>query len=583
MNVPSSLAPASSPAIADGLEMSRQISKKSRLTGSPGAPPLSHRSPAVPLPPLFRSVNCFYTKMKPLNLERTLDFLSIKELLVFETVCKQAPILMNLKWAALREANYLTINWSDCEGNPRQEKLNFLLSSIFTKYIHLKMQTPIKERLVLASLVYTKFKGLRKRFENFGYFLNYEMRVLASSICFDNHKEKMVRNNILEKALECKTTEGSKNSGDLLVQAIFDSCHDTSKALEYLELAINKGATYGSLLALQYKFEIQKAYHDKFSGEPDPAICEKLALKAAEQKDFRALDMLAKEFSEEKLLSLQTSHTYPSILFNLARFTEDPLKKESLFSQAIEKYAANVPLMVWVEAADNKATLNKPEEATALYKQVIAKYGTVVPAGALAKAAYYKAASGNCAEAEALYAQAIEKYGTEVPATVLADAAVNKSELKKYEEAEALFIKAFEKFGTGVPATVLADAANNKAFLDRHQEAEELYTQALKKFTKAPLDVLRNAACNKTQLNKHQEAEFVFAQIRSIYGTDLPADILAKAAANQVQLKKYLSAKIFYELALAKYGPDVPSDVLASAATNKALAAANKAKLNHGI
>jgi hypothetical protein len=245
----------------------------------------------------------FCLKVLHQTIFKIISYLSEKDLLSFELVCKGHQELTHLAWQTLRKKEFLLFDWKACEEQQYKERWNYVLGSVFVKFCDTYFL--YNERSLETAYKLNKWKkqlsGLIQRFPTFGAFIEFHIYHNASQAPIYSKEVKKQRAIILENAIE------GKWGGDLLLQSLIELQQDNADELliiEYLSQCINQKATYASLIAV-----------DLLSTETLT-----LAFQAAEEGDFRALEKLVKEFNQEEIMDLYNQGIiYPPILACLAR------------------------------------------------------------------------------------------------------------------------------------------------------------------------------------------------------------------------------------------------------------------------
>lgn len=285
-------------------------------------------------------LNCFMQSM------------GLKELLTFSATAKNVEFLAHHRWKSLRQQDHFLFNWSDCTNEIHADKWNYVLGSAVSKFLEktwfcLTDQVPaIRQR----------FSHLVERFPYFGHFVNFKL--LSPKDEQFKEKESQIREVFLKMPL--------KEGGDYLLKGLYDYYHLTEGWNDLLNQAIKLNATVVGVIAIQ-KIKMQ--------GDS----CVDFALKAAEKKDFRALEIIIEKYSSlnDMFRDLyEKGHKHGPICAKLAMDEVDPVKANSLWNEALASYEEAVPVKVLTAAGKVKNHLKKWEEAHTLWHQAIRFFGS---------------------------------------------------------------------------------------------------------------------------------------------------------------------------------------------------------------
>ena len=563
-----------------------------------------------------------FQSLGPKIFQKMTDHLSIQDWQAFELAAKVHQTLTNLIWEKLRQRDYFTFDWADCENETYKDKWNYYLSASLIRYLDLRKECTTFNQLMQCYSVSPDFRtsqplykfikkleGLRNRFFNFAAYINQDVSYLK------------ITSSYLEASVKCLKISEKKLGGEHLLDALLQvncSYSDKKAINDKLVTAMKSHATYASLFALKY-CDIMSSYSQS------------LALEAASQNDMRALEVVSSFMTLQELENLYNSnYSYPPVLINYAikLFESNPEEPKNLitvenlldqgiydnmpawslnqaakikfklvkyqeadkfYRRAIQAFGDNVFNSIFAEAAATKLKLGKLQEAEEFYsKSLQLKIDSAISI----QAAHVKLMLEKPEEAEDIYAKAIESKGKYVPVDLMIKAADTKFELKKWQEAYNLYSKAIADYYGGylhLPAevfvkaadaklkqnnleearTFLAEAAHKKLELQKWQDAEKLFTKLITTFSGSniPPEILVNAAIPKLNLEKWQEAYDLYDKVIVTYGA--VAQILANAAYAKLRSGDLKKSEEYYKKALDAFSDKVPPNVLADAALTK--------------
>lgn len=389
----------------------------------------------------------------------------------------------------------------------------------------------------------------------------------------------------LQQRIFEEITDEKPNPCHLIMQSLFES--EALRAFGCFELAA-KGNPAAAYLAVKMPEPILKL-------PPSPLWfrnrCFKIALAAAEQKYYKALEHCLERWPEEtdNLLSQNISH--PPILFrnsHTLRHNSNFEEAEKFLLAALQGYGQNAPAKLLIDLVVVKTNLKKSSAAEALIPQVLGLCefeGIKASAYFLDYAASIKRDLKKYIESESYYEKAFLAYkfeNTPIPARCLDNAAFVKLKLHNYEEAENLYREAFQAFKSEnipIPARCLDNAAFVKLKLRKKKEAENLYKESFQASKSMNIacspDSLLNAAVLKVNFQKNKEAESLlteYFQALKSKNTVCSAASLSSAGVVNLYLKKYKEADELYReaftIAMNEKTP-LPASYLANAAFAK--------------
>ncbi|KAF3361916.1 hypothetical protein PHSC3_001473 [Chlamydiales bacterium STE3] len=489
----------------------------------------------------------FFEKLPTELVEHIITFLNAKSLLSFEATSKGNRKLTEHAWKLLRRKNEFSFDLKMAKNSPRK---NYILEKTFIKYI-----LEISGRLLnpeFSTEIFSRYSLPRQKFPGFASFINKDLSIRELSQSFP-----------LSPIVHKKIFEGAKEGfpGETLLQGwIYSQTTSNSDLIQfYFEKAIEFGATCASRLAL--RLMPQEAEHI------EQRVID-LAIRAAEKKDYGALE----ELTEDDLSLVRSLHeagkVFPPVLLGIAINQAELRGKASaaLFAQQalaaygdnVTYFALNASAEIFFNVDDQKALLAYTKmfgmfresmdsvdflrllhlaEKEKNYQLGIKAYIDLIEDQDCAgleehlKAAtcYYflnmddeleKIYSTHLLSNETLHDQ--PKYGKH-----FLFAAINKARLKKWGEAEHLFdtyllpnqvanevCRVYNPF---------ALAAMTKIQLNKHEEAEKLYDQAFSLEEDAynnpnNLQHIQWAALVKLQLGKRSEANALHKKLLNLLG-----------------------------------------------------------------
>ncbi len=483
------------------------------------------------------------------SLDEIVSYLDFKSLLNFEYVSKTCKELKNFEsikfWKVLKLKDNLNFSWLMCQKETNPPKWEYRLSRGLCQYIFIDKYPQIKKPVFfkgsrtitdtlagfeLADKILLKYKDLINHFPVLHGYVRVDLDRFSNIKPYNQPVSEKV---LIEFNKMC--LEGL--SGEKFLRGLMASREEDYLNLDKMKLiedlftdSITYGACYASLYAVTFP--------------PLPLtvpITERLAIKAAEHKDERALIKLFESdlyhYLPGKLFKMgYRFHSVCKRLGDISLNVSDFIHAENFYSLALK--ADHVEDKFLLEKAGFvKYKLNKYLEADVLYTIALNLFGQNVLPCILVKAAEVKFYLKQYSEADVLFTKALELFDASRSPNVLALAALVKKQLKQYSEADVLFTKALELFDGC--AQVLANAAQVKMHLKQYLEADVLFTRTFFKCSveRAPAFVLANAAQVKMQLKHYQDADVLFTKALERFGNNPPPELLQKIAQIKLLLK----------------------------------------------
>ena len=81
-----------------------------------------------------------FQSLGPKIFQKMTDHLSIQDWQAFELAAKVHQTLTNLIWEKLRQRDYFTFDWADCENETYKDKWNYYLSASLIRYLDLRKE-----------------------------------------------------------------------------------------------------------------------------------------------------------------------------------------------------------------------------------------------------------------------------------------------------------------------------------------------------------------------------------------------------------------------------------------------------------
>jgi len=261
------------------------------------------------------------------------QFMGYRELLAFSTTAKRGELMAKYRWKTLRLEEHYLFSWSDCLNEVDADKWNFILGaalceSFEKRWFYQKDQVKKFRQ---------RFSHLVERFPNFGHFFN--SRLLSSAEIDYQENKRQIREAMLNMEL--------KEGGDYLLKGLYGYYQQSEGWQDLLKKAIEHRATVVSIIAI----EKIKLPHE---------VCVDLAIKAADQKDFRALDYMKKNYIhiDHVFTTLyQAGYKHGPICAHLALIENDLVKAHRLCDEALISYGDAAPAHVVLAAAKIKTRL----------------------------------------------------------------------------------------------------------------------------------------------------------------------------------------------------------------------------------
>lgn len=260
-------------------------------------------------------------------------FMGYRELLAFSSTAKRGELMAKYRWKTLRLEEYYLFSWSDCLDEVDTDKWNFILgAALFESFekIWFYQNDQVKK-------FRQRFSYLVERFPNFGHFFN--SRLLSSEEIHYQEKKRQIRDAMLNMEL--------KEGGDYLLKGLYGYYQQSEGWQDLLKKAIEHRATVVSLIAIE-KIKLPRE------------VCVDLAIKAADQKDFRALEYMKKNYIhiDHVFTNLyQAGYKHGPICAHLALIENDLVKAHRLWDEALVSYGDSAPAQVVVSAAKIKTRL----------------------------------------------------------------------------------------------------------------------------------------------------------------------------------------------------------------------------------
>ncbi len=448
------------------------------------------------------------------SLDHIVNYLDFKALFNFEYVSKSCKELKNFEsinfWRVLKVKDNLNFSWAMCQKEANPPKWEYRLSRGLCQYIFVDkyqdIPTPATVSLgfQLAEKIHLKYRDLLSHFPILEAYIGVDLNRFANFKPGTNQVSKKVIIEFNKMCLEGFSGEkflrgliASRESGYFLI--------DTMKIIEALFTdSINNGSACASLYAL--------TLHTNLS-----ATKERLAIKAAEHKDERALIKL-----------FESDGNLPGKLFNMGHRFHSVCKHLGDISFNVKNYinAENYyDLALKADHAEDKFLLQN----VGSLKLYLKKY----------------------TDADVLYTRALELFGESATSITLADAGLVKIQLKHYEVADVLLTKSLEISGESAPRQVILNAGSVKKQLKQYLEADVLYTKALNLLGQNAIPItLENAAQVKMQLKQYLEADDLFGKVLNLAGQNATPSQLAAAGQVKMILKQYSDADVLFTKAL---------------------------------
>lgn len=291
------------------------------------------QNPSKKLAKTHEEIHPFSTLFSDCLLVYMTQFMGYRELLAFSSTAKKGELIAKYRWKSLRlEESYL-FNWSDCENEENGDKWNFILgAALFASFekIWFYQKDQIKQ-------FRQRFSYLVERFPYFGHFFN--SRLLSSEDVNYQEKKSQIRDAMLNMEL--------KEGGDYLLRGLYGYYQQSEGWQDLLKKAIELQATVVSVIAIE---------KIKLPG----GVCVDLAIKAADQKDFRALEYMKENYVyvDHLFTNLyQSGCKHGPICAQLALIEKDFVKAHSLWNEALVSYGDAAPVHVVLAAAKIKTRL----------------------------------------------------------------------------------------------------------------------------------------------------------------------------------------------------------------------------------
>lgn len=297
------------------------------------------QNPSKKRPEIYVEKHPFSTLFSDCILVYMTQFMGYKELLNFCATAKNGDLIARYRWKTLRSEEYYLFNWSDCANEVHGDKWNFILGAALFKSFE-KIWFYQKDQIKKFR---QRFAYLVERFPRFGHFFN--SRLLSKEEAYYQENKTQIRDLMLNMEL--------KEGGDYLLKGLYCYYQQADGWQDLLIKAIELQATVVSVIAIE---------KIKLPG----GVCVDLAIMAADQKDFRALEYMKENYVHIDHLF---THLYQSgckhgpICAQLALIEKDCVKAHSLWNQALVSYGDAAPAYVVLEAAKIKTQLEIKRDA----------------------------------------------------------------------------------------------------------------------------------------------------------------------------------------------------------------------------
>jgi hypothetical protein len=493
------------------------------------------------------------------------SYLNSKTLRQFEQVSQTCSKVTELVWHALKKQKNIDFAWEIYRRSRHPHKYSYRLSRGVIKFVIYRYERSYEpKKITLDDPI--KLQKLIADCPAFGAYVNL-------------HCPKEGLNALTEKQeKQVEALSQVQEGGELLLYALFKATRLGSEKISknglynFFQKAIDQRATCVSYLGVRIlKDQVSIKWHQK------------LAIAAAQQKDFRGLEELIYHKDDinysKKLYRL--SHRFPPILCDLAHWCRTPQKKERYILQTIQGYEGKVPPKVWRLAAEIYSDLEKPIQADFFQTKLIASYKEgSVPADDLCKAASIKNQLNQWEETNELLTQAITRYEEKekLNSAIFIEALYVKIKLEQWKQADPLIPKIFEFYKQeeekiddvrllyyiGLIKFKLKDFEAAEKFLTN---ADDLLTKSMDRYeSDLSRAILFCASTTKIHLKQWKEADHLLNRLIISLKDEVSANTWQKAGWIKVNLKQWPQADIYYSKAMTLYGGNVNGRIIAQAA-----------------
>ena len=448
-------------------------------------------------------------------------------------------------WQEQKKVKHIDFSFKMCANLSQRDQ--FLFNAVIVKYILQPNQVMNGE---YVSKVKKEFSCITRRFPDLDQIVSEDLqrRLYLSPCLFTDSK---LNKSIFDTAY----AEGNKHGGEALLEGYLHFQSSTiHPSFHMLTKAVYLGATPAAL------FTVQKWSAAVFNQSKHSLL--KIALLAADQRDFRPLEALLDKDKGMAQTLYKSGITYAPVLVVLGKehFEKREWREgDQYFEDALPKYGREAPGLVLFWAASTKMNRNEYAKADSLYMRAL----KIVDQSSLKpdlwnEIAVAKSEIKEYAEADKYLEKALLGFGDSIPPYALVNAGIVKARMKDFAVAQSFLKRALSTSTEQDKARACAELAYVKAQLEQFESAASYYKKAFDAYADNVPDKYLHAALK------------IFLDARNRYGEkDIPQNILIGLARTHMLLNQPDEADKIYDIILPFLSKRAAAKVLPYAAKAK--------------